>query len=228
MRLGRYLVIAVAVLLIGTGGPVWSYTGNLSTDAGGLVALNGWAPATLSWDITQPQANVYRFDYTLTVGGGGGISHMILETSDPFTQGYPDIFNLERWTGSEWVTFSPTLETGTHNPGPGNPDMPTSLYGVKFEPGGDYTTLRWRFDAYRLPVWGDFYAIDGGGQTNAKLLYNEGFARDDPTVAAHDGTEDNHILRPDSRTPELPASALLLVSMVPMGLAYLRGRRRKH
>ncbi len=220
-------VVFLVAMLVATAVPVSAWTGSLSTSDGGLHAENGWAPAFLSWDITQPQTHVWRYEYTLGIDATGGISHMDLETSSHYTPGFPDIYNLERWDGSAWVGWNPTLEIKWHKPGSGNPLMPDVLYGIKFELEGDYTQIRWRFDANRYPVWGDFYAKDGGGKDNPKVLWNEGFARDDPTVAAHDGTNDNHILRPNSRTPELPPCALLALGSLPLGLAYVRGRWRR-
>ncbi|MFO8081224.1 MAG: hypothetical protein R6V07_13110, partial [Armatimonadota bacterium] len=228
------VVVAIAALVLSAGSAL-AWTGSLSTTSGGLIYGGGWEPATLTWDVTMVSANVYRYDYTLDIETTGGISHMILELTDDafyndFQLGSIDMFNLQLFDGADWVNWSPVVDVKEHekgdedNAGGGNPGMPTDLFGIKYDDlGGDETYLRWRFDAYRMPVWGDFYAKDGGD----KVLYNAGFALADPLDGPADGSIDNHILRPNGRTPELPPSALMSLGMLPLGIAYIRGRRRK-
>ncbi|MGC9318000.1 MAG: hypothetical protein ACP5KN_08195 [Armatimonadota bacterium] len=239
----RRLLLMVAVVgLVLSAGPVLAWTGTLTTRTGGLVYGDDWQPASLTWDVTQDatNSNVYHYEYTLNVSEvatGGNISHMIIELTDDdyynnFTYPSMDLFNLQRWDGTEWVDWAPTLTVDDHLAGSaGNPDLTSDVFGVKFDDSdggewGEWDLLQWRFDAYRLPVWGDFYAKDGKLDQVDKTLYNAGLDLPDPTDPPQDGSIDNHILRPNGRTPQLPPSALLGLSMFPLGIAYLRGRRR--
>lgn len=224
-----------------------TYAGSLSTDYptssdGLLIDGTGWTPATLTWDVGRyiSNSNVWRYEYMLDVTdatAGGEISHMIIEVTEDelwseFPLGSPDMFNLQ-WVddNGDWVDWDATVVVSTYDnasQGGSNQGMPdgTQIYGAKFEDWtGDYAAVRWGFDAYRLPVWGDFYAVDG--KNEPKYLYNAGLTVDNPTDPPADGSIDSHILRPNGRTPELPPSALLGVTMLPLGLAYIRGRKRK-
>ncbi|MGI5819118.1 MAG: hypothetical protein ACOX9R_13595 [Armatimonadota bacterium] len=240
----RRLIVVIAVLgLMLSALPAFAWTGILSTPThpnhashdGSLVYGGGWEPALLSWDVTQVNSNVYRYEYTLEIAStaGGDISHMILELTDDdfyrdFTYPSMDMFNLERWDGQSWVPWAPILNVDKHKAtiGGANPDMPTDMWGVKFD---ELTgmSITWRFDAYRLPVWGDFYSKDGGAPGAEKYLYNAGFALADPADPPSDGSINDHILRPNGRTPELAPSILMGMSMLPFGIAYVRGRRRR-
>ncbi len=232
----RIVLIVVAALVLSTS-PLFAWTGSLSTSDGGLTSGGNWQSATLSWDVTALSSSVYQYEYTLDVGARGDVSHMILElTQDDFfgSYAYPsvDLFNLQWYQGGNWVDWTPgndlDIEVKEHlDTNPGNPSMPDDLFGIKMEDFGDFTSLRWRFDSQRLPVWGDFYAKGGGGPGGQNYLYNSGFAAPDPLDGPADGSIDNHLLRPDGRTPELPPAALTGLSTLPLGIAYLRGRRRR-
>lgn len=153
----------------------------------------------------------YHYKYTLNVPGPGNeISHFILEVSDLFSE--EDFWN-------ETGPFGPA-GIGDFNQGNGNPDIPGEIHGLKFDELWG-TTAVIEFDSSRMPVWGDFYAKDGGNPTNQ--AWNEGFARPDPPDPADDGSIDNHILVPDSHVPEPATLALVVLG----GLMIARRRTRR-
>ena len=199
------LSLCVLGVLVGFAPTAWGgYTGSLSTADGGLDGTGDWisGTSTIEWSVTQNGDQSWHYEYTLTVPGeASGISHFILEVSESFSEAH--IFNASG-------PFS-GMEIKTHiGNSPGNPNMPEDMYGIKFDDTLG-TTLQFTFDAWRMPVWGDFYSKGGGGQITDEI-WNAGFGNpdSDPTVGASDGSVDNHILVPDSYTPE-PASLLLLV-----------------
>ena len=188
---------------------------------------------TLNWTVTNelptaPADFPWHYSYTLSLVGdeGGGISHLIIETSPAFTAA--DITGL----------VGAVLDSvGNQARGPGNPGMPGDLTGLKlFPPEGEYLTLSWSFFCTRAPVWGDFFAKDGrkGGVTNILYNYNQdalgnelGFVVGDvdPTDAPRDGSVDFHILRPDTFTVTVPEPATIALLAIG-GLALIRRRKR--
>lgn len=204
------------------------YTGSLSYADGGLTATEEWASAAtvLSWTVTdeQPDPNLpplflWKYEYTLTVPKKG-ISHFIVEAScgeDPFTEA-----NLAAVVGASAVEVQEYQPTGASG---SNPQMPTHLYGIKFEGWDDEKiSVTVSFYSNRIPVWGDFYAKDGKGKSGGPvLLYNAGFADPDPETPVSDGSALGHLIVPDSRTiPEPSLTILLGVG----GLIFLRKVRR--
>jgi len=216
--------------------PLWSGTLSYSE---GLDALGDWAVATtvLSWDVTPLDSGMWRYAYDLTVPKKD-ISHFILQTSTNLTSA--DIYNV---TGtfvstSSWAVGPFDTETGSSNP-----DMPDSIYGIKFDLGGDYMDLAFSFDCWRDPVWGDFYAKDGKSQdlvTDDEVvaqLWNAGFTEPDwdppfGDYPAGSGSVAYHVLTPDTTSssgppddsPEPATWLLLAVTGVATGIAR---RRRK-
>ena len=188
-----------------------TFTGSLVYDTG-LDATESWAdsdyPTTLSWVVSENANGSWNYQYTFDTPGPG-ISHWIIELTDPVQDG--DLFSFSG-------DFSAT-ETQTHTAGPGNPHMPEDVYGIKFEwdNGGDAETIS--FDSSRLPVWQDTYIKCGG---NVNTAWNLGFTSgdSDPTNAPADGTIDNHILAPNGYVPE-PATTVLFG----IGLAGIVGRK---
>lgn len=237
----RLLPIVCIMGLAFCAGSAFPWSGSLSTATGGLQGGGGWTNAILSWDVTEVSSGVYQYEYCLDTQSKKNISHVLLElTNDEFYGSftYPstDMFGLEYWNGTAWVAWAPHEDdVKWYTPGSSgnsNPALPGDIFGVKFTPQKDASSLCWRFQAQRNPVWGDFYAKDGKDGGAWTYLYNTGFTANDtdPTVGPHDGSEQNHILRPNGPTavtPELPPSALMGLGMVPLGLAYLRGRRRQ-
>ena len=206
--------------------PTTEYTGSLSSTDGGIIALGDWGTlcdVDLSWNVSRGDTGPWHYVYTwaltapdeMVQGGCGEISHFIVEVSDTFTRedvvGTPT-GNYVSYYVDDWYS------------GPGNPDMPGDMHGLKFDDTWGLTAS-FDFYTYRSPVWGDFYAKDGkadGDQFN--VAWNAGFNDPDPDDEPDDGSIGWHILVPDtSEVPEPSAFAALALGLLP--LAGLRRRR---
>lgn len=230
----RSLCLSTIVLLCAIAGPLvaapFTYTGSLSVADGGLTA-NGpvWnnSATTLTWtvdDVTTP--GMWHYSYTLvTPGPQAAISHMIVEASDDDPGPAFTSNNLQSPTSDPAGWIASPIEIGSYSEANGNPNMPETMYGIKFNAADDYsyTTVTISFDSDRSPVWGDFYAKCGGEITNT--VYNAGFADPDPLAAPSNGSLLNHLLVPDS-TSVIPAPGALVLAALGVGLV---GRlRRRH
>lgn len=151
------------------------WTGSRSTPVGsGIYGQGGWASSgfVLSWNITQ---NGNLFTYVYTIEGGTNdltfkdVSHFIIEVSPTFTAA-----NL--LPGSDSPLEGPDIYTEDD----GNPSMPSNVYGVKFDFGGE-APFTYTLITDRMPVWGDFYAKDGKTAGIDNVAYNAGFGTD-PTA----------------------------------------------
>lgn len=195
-------VVAVCVLaatpLLAT-----PFKGSLTSDDGGLDGLGVWADpgSTLSWSVEQNLNSSWHYEYTLSVTEKD-ISHVVVEVSETFTD--DDYFN-ENWHEKDG---DPTTDVGDYGTGNGNPDIPSTMHGLKFDETVG-TSLTVSFDSFRVPVWGDFYAKDGkeGGPDGDTIqLWNAGLGADetvapylDPIAPAASGSIDGlHLLVPDS------------------------------
>lgn len=199
-----------------------SFSGSLSTPVQ-LAGSGVWATgSTLSWVVTDNEDGTWRYSYNLVVPQGG-VSHFIVEASPTFT--LDDILNPE---GP--YNLGPYVDTFAS--GPGNPGMPGSIYGIKFDDTSG-TNAMFSFDSPRMPVWGDFYAKDGNaGGMGVNYVYNAGFTNPDydPNVPISDGSVDNHILVPDTKmtnnvVPEAQTIVLASLGLLPVA-AVGRGLRR--
>ena len=174
-----------------------------------------WVPAEIEWWVTETEAGFYHYEYEIRVYAGA-VSHFILETSEPLPEG--DIWDI---TGN----YGEALVGEWFYPGTANADMPGDLYGTKFDETWG-TTFTIEFTSNRLPVWGDFYAVDGAaGGEGLNQFWNAGFLLDDPLLPPADGSIDGHILRPDSRIPEPTTVVLLTVGLMSLGVAVRRRKR---
>lgn len=190
------------------------YSGSLSTSDGGLVGGGNWEDdSSLTWTIAQ-EGSVWHYTYNLVVPAQG-ISHIIIEVSCNFT--IEDVFNA---TGP----FE-GIEIGDFNYTNGNPGIPGSVHGLKFD-GTSGIDLTIEFDSHRMPVWGDFYAKDGKvpGSHVDNVIWNAGFPAADPLVPAHNGQEANHLLVPDTIIPE-PSTMVMLIAGLITGCLYLLHRK---
>lgn len=200
-------------------------TGSRTTpDASGIHATQQWGTGSgfeISWKIsidnTQPGFPVH-YIYTLSNASGGDlpkdISHFIVQIS-------------QNATINDFVFATPPEENPqTYTSGNGNPGIPGPIYGLKFNPTGDASQMQVEFWSTRDPVWGNFYAKDGGGTNpnTAVFAYNTGFLTDPATVSNGDYTM--WIPVPDSsvHVPE-PATMLILGSGMAISL-FLKKRKQ--
>jgi hypothetical protein len=241
----RFVVAAalVAGLCVAAGATSW--TGSLSgPSSSGITGTGEWAASpysSISWTVSENLSEgvvwSWHYAYTLTVPtteDSGSISHFIIEaTPDTFTE---DSFFNATWLFNDEPSPA-TIEVGyieaqNQGSGSGNPGIPESLWGVRFNCGdrtGEYTepyTMTIEFDSWHRPVWGDFYAKDGSTGEVWDAIWNVGFGSpdSDPDAAVADGSVDFHILVPDGRIPE-PAAMIFFGTGLVGVLGYVTRRR---
>ena len=193
--------VLVAVLSLQAGPSLGAliYVGDLTSANSEINGVGAWidpGPTSIHWEVTD-NGSSWHYKYVLTLPEGGHeISHFIIEVSATFGS---DDFD---YTG-EYPTSIDDYDQSN-----GNPDIPGVLHGLKFDETSG-TTLVAEFDSLRVPVWGDFYAKDGGNPT--LQAWNEGFADPDPVDPAASGSINNHILVPDTYVPEPATLGLLML-----------------
>jgi hypothetical protein len=193
-----------------------------ATDATQIVATQQWltSPFTISWTVTQeaPQNGfvVWNYDYILS-GMTKTLSHLVLQLSNPFkidtTTNDPnktDLFNLSLSSGLTLDSDSPKLWVPPN--GTSLENMPSSLYGMKLDYGGSGTSVEIKFDSYRAPTWGSFYAQDGkNGPGKPVYAYNTDFGGSSTATDAP-----GLISTPDTRrvpkTPSVPEPSTLAIA----------------
>ena len=219
---GCRLVVVAATLLLFIGGRLYAddvpvapadYTGARSTSdsPATLVATNTWDGSDdngfrIGWAITDPWTSVSGlWEYSFTISGATwdegtqsydplsqDLSHWILEISNLEDLGISFSTAFPGWnTGG--IDPTPELEEGEpkvkHKEKEGNPGMLAELYGLKWEAESVVKSSM-------PPVWGNFYAKDGGGKKDPVIAYNWGFTT--PPTAALVDEHDWWIPRPDS------------------------------
>lgn len=203
MKMRKWFIMGAMAALAGLASA--AYTGSLSSP-GGLTVGGNWASgvATMEWAVDQV-GSLWSYEYTLAVSKAPDISHIIIEVSDIRINIYDDVdFDVDIYSTN------------------GNPGIPGSLTGVKYDDIGDVRSYTISFLSDRIPVWGDFYAKGGSNS----YVYNTGFLAADPTDPASNGSINNHILRPDS-VIIVPAPAAILLAAMGTGLVgYLRRREK--
>jgi hypothetical protein len=166
-RFGVFFVACVSFLLITCQVRADLYSGSLTYDGDavdtGIIATGSWADSgtRIEWDITKQGSN-YHYEYKFTVPAKD-ISHLILQVSDSFET--ENIWNISGGVSAEGPTDYDSNSNDKSNPG-----LPGTIYGIKFEPSADSTTLTWSFNSDREPIWGNFYAKDGKEGTCPVLL----------------------------------------------------------
>ena len=177
-----------------------------------------WTAPSMAWAVTLNPDSTWHYDYTFSAYHYN-ISHVIIETSANFL---PQHLLNPTMNGVDW---SSNITVAWQGLAP-NPGMPETLYGIKFNSPVS-TTAHITFNSPKGPKWGDFYAKDGKGGGNWNAIWNTGFTSSDtdPLIAAHNGSEQFHILVPDTMIPE-PASLMSLAVGI-TGLIGLCVRKRR-
>jgi hypothetical protein len=251
--------LVCAALLLLAAAPAASPAGLMSgsrsaTDPNQIVATASWGTGfSVSWNITQVGPlngfEVFRYAYEIFVpkvqGAPGGafkaISHFILGVSQGFKvdlsttdPNKTDIFNYS--SGNAGKDFkNPTSAQDWGSQGNSNPNIPSTLFGLKFEknvdpsegPGG--YTYKITFDSYRAPVWGSFYAKDGKAAGIDVTAWNAAF--NGPLSGTTVGDPAGYIATPDTRripvVPEPSALAIAGLGILGFGGYALRKRARR-
>ncbi len=209
-----------------------SYVGSLSTDAGTIVAGDGWNyPGTsIAWEVTVGSSSVhYKYTFTVpTEPQAKDISHLILEvTKVADVIGPFDVYNTRDFRGFESGQADLPVQSQQYyewTDGNSNPDMPDAgLFGIKFNQITDATEWVIEFDSDRLPMWGDFYAKDGQSGGIWATAWNSQFGL---AVDADYWATDvvGKLLVPDGAVVPLPGAVLLGM----FGLSYAGMKLRKH
>lgn len=198
---------------------VLELTGSRDSGGNGITGLQDWAAGgfSIAWEITELAPSTWRYEYTVDVTQGEDkvkdVSHFILElTSDLTAQ---DIFD---------GTSAPLEGPQMYGQSSGNPLMPNSFYGVKFDFGG--SQVSYTIETNRAPVYGNMYAKDGKTKGNDVVAWNDALAFADYETNEILTIED-FIVRPDGDglTTAVPVPGA--VWLLGAGLTGLFGLRKR-
>lgn len=178
----------------------------------GIDATHDWANSDtwLRWDITEQGGGMYKYEYTWNTLTKD-LSHIIIELTDGITIAGDNIY-LPAGATSE-------IQSDGYQEDEGNPGLPHELYGIKVNTNAEVTNFSFWFTVDKAPVWGNFYAKDGGGTgEGAVIAYNTGFTNPQALTGIF-------IARPNG-APSIPdpAAVFLLGSACLIGFS---GARRK-
>ncbi|WP_161602508.1 PEP-CTERM sorting domain-containing protein [Tautonia marina] len=175
------LVAAMGVLLLAPG-VASAYPLSVTRTTTGTTGSNTelvWNPAAGVWsdggfsittmvekDGTQLVGSdlfqVFKYTYSITTPlVGGNLSHVVVQLSQNILDDQWGIFgvNLNNFT-FDGDSLNNSIKT--HTEAQGNPGMPADLFGIKLNIA-DTNPASFSFRSLQTPVWGNFYAKDGGG-----------------------------------------------------------------
>ncbi len=211
------------------------YTGSLSSPAGSGLESGGisWDTSVtgfrVTWEVSENVDSTWHYKYTFQDESGGTlsmlVSHMIISLSDNIDE--DDLFNY----GSDIQLVDEdgenAIEFGTFGVHPSNPGFPLNetITGVKLNMDEEGAQLVAEFDSNRMPMWGDFYAKDGGDPKN--YAYNTSFGIEVANLHDYAGTPEDaygnilHKILVPNTIPEPATLAILALG----GLTLLRRTR---
>jgi hypothetical protein len=203
-------------------------TGSLSTSSneglisGGITWSEDKEGLTVFWEVSRLEDYTWHYQYTFTNGNGNlskmDVGYFIISVSNDLT--LSDVFNFSGDVES--------YELKTFGSGPSAPGFPEdqAIWGLKIELKSEQLTAE--FSSNRAPMWGDFYAKDGGNPKNYAYNRDLGVKVSNP----HDcqnapideyGNSLFKVLVPDA-VPE-PAPEPASLSMLALGSLLLIKRR---
>jgi hypothetical protein len=213
----RIAIAGMAAMIILASSLASAFSGSLISTDLSILGTGNWittGPTEIQWNVVQNPDASWHYAYVFS-HPKGATSHLILETSLDFT--LSDLLN-------PIGDFGGTRVGWWGSQGSSNPNIPDDVYGIKFdEASGNTTSIE--FDSFRAPKWGDFYSKDGlSGGYGQNSAWNAGFTAGDtdPLDPAGDGSVENHLLVPDTRTVIPEPGTLLLLGAAAVGLLALR------